>query len=435
MGVQPTTLQSGLVAATASTDTTAPTSVISSPAAGATVPVGQSLTISGTASDAGGGRVAGVEVSLDGGASWHPANGRDSWSYTITPGSSGTLTLRTRATDDSARMENPGPGRTVTVGNGPPPPATCPCTIWPASATPAVAADPDNSAIEVGVKFRASQGGSITGIRFYKGTANTGTHVGSLWSATGTKLATATFTGESASGWQQVQFATPVAITAGTTYVASYSAPNGRYATTENYFGTATANGPLTALADGTSGANGVYTYGAGAFPTSGFRSSNYWVDVVFATTTAADTTKPTLTDRQPAPGATGVASLDAGHRHVQRAGHRVLGPVHPAGQRQRRRPRNSPRTTPQPSERPSPRARARRVGDVHRLRLRSHRPGRQHDGPGRLELHHRRRPAGRRRPRPPSPRRTPAAGATQRRRPRLRSRPPSPRRCSRPRS
>ena len=32
-----------------------------------------------------------------------------------------------------------------------------------------------------GVKFRTTQAGSITGIRFYKGAGNTGTHVGSLW--------------------------------------------------------------------------------------------------------------------------------------------------------------------------------------------------------------------------------------------------------------
>ena len=37
MGVQPVTLQSGLVAAAASTDTTAPTSTITSPATGSTV--------------------------------------------------------------------------------------------------------------------------------------------------------------------------------------------------------------------------------------------------------------------------------------------------------------------------------------------------------------------------------------------------------------
>ena len=309
MGVQPATLQSGLSAASASSDTTAPTSTISSPAAGATVPVGQPLTVSGTATDAGGGKVGGVEVSTDNGTSWHPASGRGSWSYTFTPGSDGTLTIRTRATDDSLRMETPSAGRTITVGTGtPPPPGSCPCTIWPSTATPAVAADPDTESIEVGVKFRATQAGSISGIRFYKGSGNTGTHVGSLWSASGTKLGSATFTGESPSGWQQVNFASPVAVSANTTYVASYYAPNGRYSTSDGYFTTPTSNGPLTALQDGADGVNGVYKYGATGFPTLGYASSNYWVDVVYDTSTS-DTTNPTLTDKQPASGATDVAT------------------------------------------------------------------------------------------------------------------------------
>jgi hypothetical protein len=162
----------------------------------------------------------------------------------------------------------------------------CPCTIWPSTATPAVPMDSDTSAVELGVKFRASQNGSVTGIRFYKGTGNTGTHVGSLWSRTGTKLATVTFSGESPSGWQQATFSAPVPVTAGTTYVASYYAPNGRYAVNESYFATAaTTNGPLTALQNGTDGSNGVYRYGAGGgFPSSTYLSSNYWVDVVFTT-------------------------------------------------------------------------------------------------------------------------------------------------------
>ena len=175
MGVQPATLQSGLSAASASSDTTAPTSTISSPADGATVPVGQPLTVSGTATDAGGGKVGGVEVSTDNGTSWHPATGRSSWSYTFTPGSNGTLTIRTRATDDSLRMETPSAGRTITVGTGtPPPPGSCPCTIWPSTATPAVASDPDSGAIEVGVKFRANSGrihqwhSVLQGIRQYR---------------------------------------------------------------------------------------------------------------------------------------------------------------------------------------------------------------------------------------------------------------------------
>src|SRR5690349_6039600 len=71
------------------------------------------------------------------------------------------------------------------------------------------ATDPDS--IEVGVRFKSSQAGYITGLRFYKGSKNTGTHTGALWSSTGTKLATLTFTNETASGWQQASFSSPVA--------------------------------------------------------------------------------------------------------------------------------------------------------------------------------------------------------------------------------
>ena len=48
--------------------------------------------------------------------------------------------------------------------------------------------------VELGVKFKADYNGTITGVRFYKAAANTGTHIGSLWSAAGTRLAQATFT-------------------------------------------------------------------------------------------------------------------------------------------------------------------------------------------------------------------------------------------------
>src|SRR5262249_31179900 len=76
--------------------------------------------------------------------------------------------------------------------------------------------------VEVGTKFRSDVPGTISGVRFYKGPGDTAAHTGSLWSANGTLLATGTFTGETASGWQQLNFATPVAIAANTTYVVSY---------------------------------------------------------------------------------------------------------------------------------------------------------------------------------------------------------------------
>jgi hypothetical protein len=161
----------------------------------------------------------------------------------------------------------------------------CPCTIWPASATPSVLADPDTSAIELGVKFQSDVEGLITGIRFYKSASNTGTHTGSLWARSGQLLATATFTNESASGWQQVVFTSPVLINADTPYVASYHTDVGRYSIDDGYFSSeGVAAPPLRALADSVDGGNGVYKYGSSGFPSDSFHASNYWVDVVFET-------------------------------------------------------------------------------------------------------------------------------------------------------
>ena len=102
--------------------------------------------------------------------------------------------------------------------------------------------------------------------------------------ATATRLATVTFTNETASGWQQALFATPVAITSNTVYVASYHANNGHYSEDTNYFAEqGVDHPPLHALADGVSGGNGVYAYGASSvFPSQTWKAANYWVDVLF---------------------------------------------------------------------------------------------------------------------------------------------------------
>jgi hypothetical protein len=134
------------------------------------------------------------------------------------------------------------------------------------------------------VKFTSSSNGQITGIRFYKSSANTGTHVGNLWSSTGTLLATATFSNETASGWQQVNFSSPVSITAGTVYVASYHTTVGHFSADQEFFATAgVSNPPLEALANGVNGGDGVYAYGStSSFPSNTYTSTNYWVDLVF---------------------------------------------------------------------------------------------------------------------------------------------------------
>src|SRR5262249_40071830 len=129
---------------------------------------------------------------------------------------------------------------------------TCPCSIWSSTATPGTPSANDSSAVEVGVKFRADQSGYVTGVRFYKGTGNTGTHIGNLWSSTAATLGTVTSTGEPGSGWQQASFPAAIAISANTTYVVSYYAPNGHYAADLGFY---TSNGvdnaPLHALQNG----------------------------------------------------------------------------------------------------------------------------------------------------------------------------------------
>ncbi len=282
MKSQPRSLQSGLILASQSTDIVRPVSTISSPKAGATVQSGGPVSITGTATDTDG-VVANVEVSTNGGASWHMATGRATWNYSWSPNNLGFVTILSRAVDDSGNQQQVanGSGVTVTVT-----PQTCPCTLWPTTTTPQILAATDNAAVEVGVKFKSDVVGNITGIRFYKGSTNTGSHIGKLWNSTGQLLASATFTNETASGWQQVNFSAPVAITANSVYVASYFAPNGRYAFNGGYFlSQGTDRAPLHALKNGINGGNGVYRYGiSGGFPTNTFNSANYWVDVVLKT-------------------------------------------------------------------------------------------------------------------------------------------------------
>ena len=172
--------------------------------------------------------------------------------------------------------------------------APAPQSLFPAAVSPAVLTDSDTVAVQLGVKFTSAVGGQVTGVKFYKGPQNTGTHTGALWTSGGTKLATATFKNETASGWQTATFSTPVAITAGKQYVASYLAPKGRYSATNHGFDTRLKSGDLTAPAGA-----GVYKYGTTGALTQMHQNTNYFVDVVFVAGTG--TTPIALQTVQPA--------------------------------------------------------------------------------------------------------------------------------------
>jgi hypothetical protein len=292
MGVQPGTLQSGLVAAAKSTDTTPPTSSLSTPGNGSSFVEGQPVVISGVASDVGG-QVAGVEVSVDGGSTWFRASGTTNWSYTW-DASAGTHTIMSRATDDSVNVEKPTPGISISV--------TARSTLLGTIAVPDNQTASDLNSVELGVKFSASTAGTITGLRIWKDSINLGPHTASLWSSTGQKLASTTFANETASGWQEVLFPNPVQIAAGTTYVASYHT-NFDYSAADGYFGTPLTNGPLTAPASA-----GVYAYSSSVvFPNNSFMSDNYWVDVLFFASQSPPP-PPAITSPLTASGTVGVA-------------------------------------------------------------------------------------------------------------------------------
>ncbi|QXJ21549.1 DUF4082 domain-containing protein [Actinomadura graeca] len=301
MGVQPyQLLDSSLKRATASTDHTAPVSTVSSPVANTQIVNGRTVTVTGTATDGGGGRVAGVEVSTDNGASWHPATGRASWTYKWDATGNGPVAIKTRAVDDSGNIETPGAGTAVAVG--------CPCRLFGDSVVPATPADSDTVSLEAGVKFKSAVSGWVTGVRFYKGTGNTGTHTGTLWKADGTKLASTTFTDETATGWQTAMFPIAVQIDAGATYVVSYFAPNGHYAADGNFFAiNALERPPLTAPKAEPDAGNGVYRSGSSGFPTSTYSGGNYYVDPLFVTVKPPDTMAPTVVDNTPYAGSSSV--------------------------------------------------------------------------------------------------------------------------------
>jgi hypothetical protein len=292
MGVLPGVVPSGLSTA-AAPDTQAPVSTITSPPAGTTVANGSLVTAQGTATDTGG-RVAAVEASTDGGNTWHRATGTTSWSYTFAATGAGAVTVRVRAVDDNANLESAPATRSLALTGA---------TSLFGNRVPATPAADDNGPVTLGVRFTAQADGYVTGVRFYKGAGNTGTHTGTLWTASGTPLATGTFANETATGWQTLTFTAPVAVSGGSTYLASYFAPTGHYAADPFFFSyTDYVAQPLVAPR---TGGNGTYA-GGDNFPTQSYQATNYYVDVSFVDLVNAP---PTAVTVNPAANTAGVAA------------------------------------------------------------------------------------------------------------------------------
>lgn len=171
--------------------------------------------------------------------------------------------------------------------------------LYSATTVPQTTDAGDPAAVELGTKFSSATAGSITGVRFYKSALNTGVHTGSLWSATGQRLATGTFVGETVSGWQTMHFAKPVNIAAGQNYIASYYDPHGHYADRQWAFanGATISRAPLTGKA-------GTYKYGASGFPTSAWHASAYYVEPLWTAPVGTAAPSPT-----PTTGPTGAAT------------------------------------------------------------------------------------------------------------------------------
>ncbi|MEO8631585.1 MAG: DUF4082 domain-containing protein, partial [Betaproteobacteria bacterium] len=141
------------------------------------------------------------------------------------------------------------------------------------------------------MKFQLASAGQITAVRYWKAASDTGTHVGRLWSSNGALLASVTFTGETASGWQQQALPSALNVQPGTPYVVSVNVGS-FFPTTSGGLASQIVNGNISSLADGNNGVFG----DAASFPGGSYQSSNYFRDVVFVAATVGAPAKLALT-------------------------------------------------------------------------------------------------------------------------------------------
>jgi hypothetical protein len=259
-------------------------SSVLSPTAGGTVPPGVPLIITGDAGSGEGSPVDAVEVSVDGGASWQQAIGNGFWSMVYLPTGPGELEIVSRASAGTESQDFLRPPVRVTVGAAVPPPAlSCPCPLQlPEIIGAPRVTDPDQSSVEVGVRFQLDRDGFITGVRVRRDPF-TDPITGHLWGPNQGLLASTAEVSTPMFGWAEIPFAAPVPVQAGQTYIASYFTAAGHYDSAELYFGGALVQPPFRTIFD-EFGGGGIYQYSdTPAVPIQLWNRSNYWVAPVFA--------------------------------------------------------------------------------------------------------------------------------------------------------
>lgn len=149
-----------------------------------------------------------------------------------------------------------------------------PTTLWNGRLNPKLTLNHSDYA-QVGVQFRPRSDGYITGMRFYKDPQMKSSHSGYLWSGGGQLLATATFTDETPSGWQEAAFPRPVQVLKDLVYMATTDVIENQHAETRDYFPVYSIQGSLLHAE------NGVFSHKLDELPKES-SNSNFWVDVTY---------------------------------------------------------------------------------------------------------------------------------------------------------
>lgn len=195
--------------------------------------------------------------------------------------------------------------------------------LLPSSVKPQVKAVATRASAEIGVRFTPASNGKVSALQFYRGAKQKNKKfVGSLWSATGKRLATATFAKSSRTGWQTAKLKKAVAVAAGRQYTVSYLATGGHYPASHGTFAKKYKKGGLVVPKNGS-----VRHWGAtSAFPTvSVGKGANFLVDVVFTpsktTSTTAPSTGATPTPVPSPPSAAGSGTVQTGFPNAASTG------------------------------------------------------------------------------------------------------------------